>query len=39
VKSWKERNGGKVRIAELPDDYYVQADTGVEEYPPDMFRK
>lgn len=39
VKSWKERNGGKVRIDELVDDYYVQADTGVEEYPPDMFRK
>jgi len=39
VKSWKEKNGGKVRIDELADDYYVQADTGVEEYPPDMFKK
>lgn len=39
VKSWKERNGGKVRIEELTDDYYVQADTGVEEYPPDIFKK
>ncbi len=39
VKSWKEKNGGKVRIDELEDDYYVQADTGVEEYPAGMFRK
>lgn len=39
VKSWKEKNGAKVRIDELADDYYVQADTGVEEYPPDMFKK
>ncbi|MCE5250813.1 Gfo/Idh/MocA family oxidoreductase [bacterium] len=38
VRSWRERNGGKVRIDELEDDYYVQADTGVEEYPKDMFR-
>ena len=39
VKSWKDKNGGKVRIDDLEDDYYVQADTGVEEYPPDMFKK
>jgi hypothetical protein len=39
VRSWRERRGGKVRIDELEDDYYVQADTEVEEYPGDMFRK
>ncbi len=39
VRSWKEKNGGKVRIDELSDEYYVQADKGVEEYPADMFRK
>jgi predicted dehydrogenase len=39
VRSWKEKNGGKVRIDDLPDDYYVQADDGVDAYPPDMFRK
>ncbi|MBN1292659.1 MAG: Gfo/Idh/MocA family oxidoreductase [Candidatus Latescibacteria bacterium] len=38
VKSHREHNGAKVRIDELPDDYYVQADTGVEEYPKDMFK-
>ena len=38
VKSHRERNGGKVLIDELEDDFYVQADKGVEEYPVDMFR-
>jgi len=37
VKSVRERNGGRVFIDELGDDYYVQADKGVEEYPPGMF--
>jgi hypothetical protein len=39
VKSSREKNGGKVRIDELADDYYVQADTGVEKYPPEMFKR
>ncbi|MHB9030860.1 MAG: Gfo/Idh/MocA family oxidoreductase [Candidatus Latescibacterota bacterium] len=38
VKSWKDRKGAPVRIDDLEDDYYVQADTGVEEYPPNMFK-
>jgi len=39
VKSVRERNGGMVRIDELEDSYYVQADDGIEEYPDDMFRR
>jgi len=38
VKSHRDHGGAKVRIDELPDDYYVQADTGVEEYPAGMFK-
>ena len=38
VKSYREQNGGKVLIDDLEDDYYVQADKGVEKYPPGMFR-
>ena len=38
VKSHREHNGGKVRLDELEDDYYVQADKGVEEYPTGMFK-
>ncbi|GAG08665.1 unnamed protein product, partial [marine sediment metagenome] len=38
VKSHRERNGAKVRIDELEDDYYVQADKGVEKYPDGMFK-
>ncbi len=38
VKSCRDNNGAKVMIDELEDDYYVQADKGVEEYPPDMFK-
>ncbi len=38
VKSHREHNGGKVLIDDLDDDYYVQADTGVEEYPANMFK-
>ena len=38
VKSHREYNGAKVRIDELEDDYYVQADKGVEDYPAGMFK-
>jgi len=39
VKSCRDRGGASVRIDELEDDYYVQADKGVDTYPPDMFRE
>ena len=38
VKSCRDNNGGKIMIDELEDDYYVQADRGVEEYPANMFK-
>ncbi len=38
VQSWRDRKGAPVRIDDLKDDYYVQADKGVEEYPTNMFK-
>ena len=38
VKSHRDHGGAKVLIDELPDNYYVQADKGVEEYPNGMFK-
>ncbi len=38
VKSVREHGGAKVMIDDLDDEYYVQADKGVETYPAGMFR-